>query len=168
MKSTLRPWLSTVGVCIVLLAFGCGKPAEGGFASSGAESRRSSALGHDLSVDERQGGHTLQRHVGKSDAELRDRLFRERHISAASTYTDRSTAEQAIGAALQENKERITRWAGLSGGHPNLVLDYRSAQPLGRTMHRGNSISQPCADAVVVLRWRPNGYYVLTSYPECR
>src|SRR5262245_3894317 len=48
----------------------------------------------DLSLDESMGGHTLSRHVGKSDAELRDRLRREKQISAASTYTDRETAER--------------------------------------------------------------------------
>jgi hypothetical protein len=48
----------------------------------------------DLSVDEDMGGHTLARHVGKTDAELRERLRREPNISTASTYTDRAAVGQ--------------------------------------------------------------------------
>ena len=46
----------------------------------------------DLDSDEQRGGHTLRRHVGRSDSELHDRLQRESRIHAASTYTDRETA----------------------------------------------------------------------------
>jgi hypothetical protein len=123
---------------------------------------------HDLSPDESAGGHTLRKHVGRSDDELRDRLAEE-SISASSTYTDRAAAEFAVGNALQEGRYRIEQWLARSGGHPNLVLDYRSDQPVGRTLHRGDSASQPCGDAKVVLRWVSSSeYYVLTSYPECR
>ena len=64
----------------------------------------------DLSLDEAMGGHTLARHVGKSDAELEDRLRRERQISAASTYTDRATAERSVGAALANGGGKLTSW----------------------------------------------------------
>ena len=39
----------------------------------------------DLVADEAKGGHTLARHVERTDAQLRERLERERNISAAST-----------------------------------------------------------------------------------
>jgi hypothetical protein len=39
---------------------------------------------------------------------------------------------------------------------------------MGRTLHRGDTASQPCSNAVVVLRADGDSYYVLTSYPECR
>lgn len=121
----------------------------------------------DLAADEEKGGHTLKRHVGKTDADLRQRLAQER-ISTASTYTDRGTAEAAVGAALEQNKDRIERWRNKQGGHPNLVLDYSSDKPLGRTLHRGDTESQPCSHAVVVLKFDPpNEDHVLTSYPQC-
>jgi hypothetical protein len=122
----------------------------------------------DLTQDEVAGGHVLRKHVGQTDDELRARLTEERHISAASTYTDRATAERAIGAAISTSQDRIQRWLSRSGGRPNLVLDYDSNQPLGRTLSRGDSHPRPCSHAVVVLKFAAPSYYVLTSYPECR
>jgi Bacterial CdiA-CT RNAse A domain len=123
----------------------------------------------DLSRDEAAGGHILRKHVGQTDDQLRERLERERRISGASTYTDRSSAEHAVGAAIAASEDRIERWLNRPGGHPNLVLDYDSPTPVGRTLNRGQSQPHPCAHALVVLKYAgPNDYYVLTSYPECR
>jgi hypothetical protein len=123
----------------------------------------------DLSQDEAAGGHILRKHVGQTEEQLRQRLQRERNITGASTYTDRATAERAVGAAIAQSRNRIDNWLNRSGGHPNLVLDYDSETPIGRTMNRGENQSHPCAHALVVLKYAGlNEYYVLTSYPECR
>jgi len=122
----------------------------------------------DLSQDEASGGHILRKHVGQTDGELRERLRRERNISGASTYTDRAAAERAVGTAIAQSQARIERWLNRGGGHPNLVLDYDSDQPLGRTLNRGDDQPRPCTHAVVVLKYSAPSYYVLTSYPECR
>jgi hypothetical protein len=142
-------------------------------ANRSAQAAAGSSAGpvHDLSQDEEAGGHTLRKHVGRTDEELRDRLQREPGISAASTYTDRQAAEHAVGIALDENRERIRRWLERRGSHSNLVLDYNGNPnyPIGRSLHHGQDQPQPCSNAVVVLRWDgPDQYYVLTSYPECR
>ena len=140
-------------------------PAQrpGQVASSGAAPVR------DLSQDEAAGGHILRKHVGRTDEQLLQRLNHERNISGASTYTDRATAERAVGGAIAQSQERIQRWLDRSGGHPNLVLDYDSQGPVGRTINRGDSQSRACSHALVVLKYNPpSGYYVLTSYPECR
>jgi len=122
-----------------------------------------------ISQDDEAGGHTLRKHVGKSDNELRQRLAREHNISAASTYTDREIAERVVGTTLNLQRDKIQRWLERGGEHPNLVLDYDADQPIGRTMRRGSNTSTPCSRAVVVLRYAGGGqYYVLTSYPECR
>jgi hypothetical protein len=126
---------------------------------------------HDLSVDERLGGHTLARHVGRTDDDLRDRLRREPNISAASTYTDRATAERTVARALVQSQSQVARWLARTGSRPNLALDFRGVpnEPIGRSMARGRSASAPCTDAVVVLRWiERDRYFVLTSYPEIR
>jgi hypothetical protein len=109
--------------------------------------------------------------VGKTDEELRERLRRERSISAASTWADRPTAERAVGIALEQNRDKIGRWLNRSGRHANLVVDFDNdqAHAVGRSMRRGADHAEPCAHATIVLKWiDPSDYYVLTSYPECR
>jgi hypothetical protein len=127
------------------------------------------ASAHNLEVDERHGGHTLARHVGRTDDELRQRLQREPNISAASTYTDRPTAERVVAGALNENVGKIQHWIERGPRRPNLALDYTDPKdPIGRTMYRRAMGSVPCDHAIVVLRADAEGYYVLTSYPECQ
>jgi len=167
---------------VLILALACligcqSKPGTGANASSASLASHSEGGGtraldgprRDLSQDEAAGGHVLRKHVGRTDDELRERLEQERNISGASTYTDRVTAERAIGAAIVQNQERIQRWLNRSGGHANLVLDYDFDQPIGRTLNRDENQPRPCSHAVVVLRYDPpTSYHVLTSYPECR
>ena len=167
--------VATLAALLILVAaFGC-QPAQTGSASSlpGAQNkeRLASAPSRDLSQDEAAGGHTLRKHVGRTDDELRQRLRRERNISAASTWTDRETAEHAVGIALAQNHDKIQRWLDREEGHSNLVVDYdgNPSHSIGRSLRRGSDRAEPCAHATVVLKWAgPNNYYVLTSYPECR
>lgn len=124
----------------------------------------------DLSVDEAMGGHTLARHVARTDTQLAERLRLEKQISAASTYTDRATAERSVGAALTDGGTKLSNWQRRVGRRPNLVLYYTepSRKAIGRSLMRGNTSTVPCRRAIVVLRWddRQNKFYVLTSYPE--
>jgi Bacterial CdiA-CT RNAse A domain len=170
-----RPRNLAVVIAYVALVplFACSKPSRipGADATPNHVFARATTstgtLLRDLSHDESLGGHTLARHVGKTDEELRDRLSHE-HISAASTYTDRTAAERAVGSAVAVAQNKIGEWVSASGSHPNLVLDYDSAQPIGRSLHRRDTQATPCSHAVVVLKWRPPAdYFVLTSYPEC-
>ena len=130
---------------------------------------RAAASTRDLSVDESMGGHTLTRHVGRTDAELAERLRREPQISAASTWADRDTADRAVGAALASADGKLTSWERRTGRRPNLVLHYtdRSGATLGRSLSRGEPAAVPCTRALVVLKWndRRDRFYVLTAYP---
>jgi hypothetical protein len=124
--------------------------------------------GYDLARDEARGGHTLARHVGRTDAQLRDRLQREQ-ISAASTYTDRATAERVVARTLARQRSRVDQWLARKGSRPNLALDYRGdgREAIGRSLTRRSSQTIPCTAAVVVLRWDGGrGFIVLTTYPE--
>jgi len=160
-------WLAALAAC---------QPAQPGRvaeAPSQAQqvAKASNGPSRDLSIDESAGGHTLRKHVGRTDNELRNRLRQERNISAASTWADRETAERTVGAALAQNRDKIDRWLSRSGGHPNLVVDYDGdgSHPIGRSLRREADRPEPCSDATIVLKWAgPNAFYVLTSYPECR
>jgi len=130
-----------------------------------------SAPRYDLARAEALGGHTLARHVGRSDADLKERLRREPNITAASTYSDRPTAERVVARALALNRARVDQWLARKGSRPNLALDYRgdAQESIGRSLSRRSSQPVGCPDAVVVLRWDGRkGFFVLTSYPEAR
>ena len=140
-----------------------GQTGAGVGAQPAAEAR------YDLGRDERRGGHTLARHIGRTDEELRARLVRESNVSAVFTYTDLPTAERVVAQTLARNRERVRAWLDRSGSRPNLALDYRGPRtvPIGRSLRRGARSAVVCVDAVVVLRWdQRRAFYVLTSYPE--
>jgi len=135
----------------------------------GVSSYAEAAKRRDLARDEKRGGHTLSRHVGLSDTDLGERLRRDQRISAASTYTDRLTAEEAVTSALLANRKRVDGWVMREGSRANLVLDWPgSGRVLGRSLRRGGKDPVPCTRALVILKWNTESeiYYVLTSYPE--
>jgi hypothetical protein len=122
---------------------------------------------YDLARDEERGGHTLAKHVGRSDDELRQRLDRERNISAASTWTDREAAEETVGAALRQEHNRIDSWERRGYPRTNLALHFDAERAIGRSMRHGDANSSPCTQAVIVLKADgPESFYVLTTYPE--
>jgi hypothetical protein len=152
-------------------------PSSAPSAAASSENAASSAasrdgLAHapvrDLRQDEAEGGHILRKHVGQTEAQLRERLERDRGITGASTYTDEATADRVVGATIAQYQSQIDGWLARER-HPNLVLDYDGTSPIGRSMNRGEFHSHVCEHAIVVLKYGgPNRYYVLTSYPECR
>ena len=128
-----------------------------------------SSAGHNLERDEQLGGHTLARHVARTDEELRERLERERNISAASTWTDRGTAEAVVGEALTAERSRVESWTRRGFPRANLALHYNAGRVIGRSLRRGESRTVDCSSAVIVLRADgPESFYLLTTYPEAR
>ena len=168
-------WLSVVIAALAWLqCAACGPaPAPNSPARSREQSRSAASTAprvdrYDLERDEERGGHTLDKHVGRTDDELRERLRRE-HISAASTWIDRETAEVTVAEALRAERGRVERW--MQRGYPraNLALRYDAGRPIGRSLRRGDDQTVQCTSAVVVLRADgPNSFYVLTTYPEVR
>jgi Bacterial CdiA-CT RNAse A domain len=124
---------------------------------------------YDLQRDEDRGGHTLARHVARTDEQLAERLRKERNISAASTWTNREIAEETVAAGLRAEQRRIDSWMRRGERRPNLALHYNAGQTIGRSLRRGETESVPCTGAVIVLRADgSDGFYVLTTYPEAR
>ena len=169
-----------LAVCAISLLLGCGqKPswqswserpvdARNSPANATAADRRTDREHYDLPRDEERGGHTLRKHVGRSDEELRQRLERERDISAASTWTDRATAEETVATALRAERGRIESWTRRGERRPNLALHFDAGHVIGRSLVRGARQAAPCTQAVVVLRADGDRFYVLTAYPEAR
>ncbi|GBC61195.1 hypothetical protein DENIS_2155 [Desulfonema ishimotonii] len=144
---------------------------------AGASARKEK--GADLRVHEKKGGHTIARHVGKSDQDLIRRLKKNRRISAASTFSTLSDAEEAVGDTLSENKKRVRKWAASAGEKERLVI---KGSGRGRGIHRKDfnaAIKQDEPDRALraAIRKRTRcrvvlqadgmgGYFVLTAYPE--
>ncbi len=120
-----------------------------------------------LRQQESLGGHTIERHIAKSDAYLRNRLNTS-NISAASTFTELNQAGQVIVNAINANSSRVNSWRNSSSS--SLVLNYTHRRTVGRIMYRSNLNSTVNSSGLrIVLRKRssaPNGYYVLTAYPN--
>jgi hypothetical protein len=180
-KSSTPPWIvSTIGVLLLCLfavqGSGCGSataPSKSGAESSNPGQTTATAKGvnerYDLARDEQRGGHTLSRHVARTDAELAERLERERNISAASTWTDRETADETVAEALHAARGRVESWMRRGYPRANLALHYSASRPIGRSLRRGESTAVTSTDAVIVLRADgPDSFYVLTAYPEAR
>lgn len=146
-------------------------PHQAAPAAAGAAAGAPVAL-YDLLRDEAAGGHTLARHVGRTDGQLAERLRREPQISAASTYTEVAAARRTVTLALAQSRDKVQAWASRRGSRPNLVLNVtdRGGSPVGRSLSRGERVPRPSDRALVVLRWldQERRWIVLTSYPETR
>jgi hypothetical protein len=157
------------------LSFGCGQAPQPERAVRNREEPRATTRSeansdrYDLERDESRGGHTLSKHVGRTDEQLRERLRRERNISAASTWTDRASAEEVVAEALHAEHNHVGNWMRRGYPRANLALHYDAGHPIGRSLRRGEDQVVDAAQAVIVLRADgPDSFYVLTTYPETR
>jgi hypothetical protein len=161
-----------IAVWVVVAGCGATPPPESSRHEDRAANRVEvprSANRYDLSRDEERGGHTLQRHVARTDAQLRQRLQHERNISAASTWTDRETAETVVAEGLAAERCRVESWMRRGYPRANLALHYNAGRVIGRSLRRGEDATVDCTSAVIVLRADgPESFHVLTTYPEAR
>jgi hypothetical protein len=100
------------------------------------------------------GGHTLAKHVGKTEGFLRNRLATEPGIKAASTFYDRQSAEKALVELIDANWSEITRW--LRGGGFELMLDGRAARAHGIVLIRSATRPVEAVGIRLILRRSPN------------
>ena len=86
-----------------------------------------------LQNQENAGGHTIDRHVGKTNQWLVDRYNDNYHISGASTYATAQTATQHIQAALAIAQVGYNAWEP----HANRGNRRAVTTDLGRTAGHG-------------------------------
>ena len=122
--------------------------------------------GGGLDAHEAAGGHTVERHVGKTEAELKQRLEIDRQIAAASSFTNRSIAEAAIGEAISRNERSIASW--LRSRDNRYTIDYNANRKVGITLRRRVSKASSTSSLKIVFQRStklPPGYFILTAYP---
>ena len=112
------------------------------------------------------GGHTIDRHVGKSDTWLKNRLGKEPRLAAASTFTSEAAANRAQGAFVNNNSAQIKKWlADPDGGYTFSRVD--TGKPIGRVLIRAEAASKTTTKANFALERDSSkaGWHFLTAYP---
>lgn len=123
--------------------------------------------GGGLQAHEDAGGHLIERHVGKSDEALLDRVQRE-NISASSSFRDIEEADRFVGLTLDEHQGRIDAWVGGDGGN-RLVVDATFDASTGRSVSRGETQAEDVFSVRLVLERSDRldiGYRIVTGYPS--
>jgi hypothetical protein len=122
-----------------------------------------------LELQERQGGHTLALHVGKSDQQLVDRLNQDKRLREESSFADPATAESAIATALQRNRAGIEAWATHAKPRQRHAWHFRSDSILGRGAYRpaGRShIAERSGVTAVMVKNADGSCTLFTAYPS--
>ncbi|AKL75798.1 WXG100 family type VII secretion target [Bacillus velezensis] len=127
------------------------------------------APGGGLAAHEAKGGHLIERHVGKTDKELIERLKTDPnpHITASSTFKDRATAERIANSVLNDPKniKKIENWID-DPKKPKLMLRYKGdGEIIGRSVSRNSDLVENVTNAKIILKKDNNGNYILTGYP---
>ncbi len=123
--------------------------------------------GGGLDFHEAAGGHTLEKHVGKTEVQLAQRLEKDDKISGASSFTYRSVAEAAIAEAMSINQSAIDSW--MKKRDNRYTIDYNANKIIGITMRRGASKATQTSRLRIILQRSaklPPGYFILTAYPQ--
>ena len=120
-----------------------------------------------LQDQENAGGHTIARHVGKTDVQLVARLNADPNIARASSYGPAAAAQADIIAALTANSAAINAWANAAGVATrdwNANAGHVTGRVASRPAGLGN-IANTNNLKVVIRRTGLNACFLLTSYP---
>jgi hypothetical protein len=122
-----------------------------------------------LATEEAAGGHTIARHVGRTEADLRLRLTKQPAIEAASTFKSLGDAERMVAANLRANRGAIETWAKAAKPGQTKAFSYAAGKAVGHGVVRATGKLTDMSNVVVVLRKvvsQNRVYFVLTAYPK--
>ena len=117
------------------------------------------------------GGHTIAQHVGRTDAQLINRVITG-HVNADGSYPNAVVAQATITAALTANAVAVNNWRNGVGTGATQRFNYTAGGNIGRVAFPvGNpptavSVTSTCAFAVVMRALAGGGCYLLTSFPR--
>jgi RHS repeat-associated protein len=123
--------------------------------------------GGGLRAHEARGGHLIEKHIGRSDAQLAQRLEDEPWLGRASTFYDRATAEKAMSSVIATNKAVIARF--LQNRDTQIIISDSVPYPVGVVLRRRASTVMPVSGVYLLLRKdqrMPDGYRIHTGYTE--
>lgn len=114
----------------------------------------------------KNGKHVISKHVGKTDAELLERISSNKSILGASTFKDGKIANSVINSALTDSKniEKINIWIA-KGAKGNLPILYNGKAVIGRGVQQGSKIVENYKNAKIILKSNgKGGFDILTAY----
>jgi len=123
--------------------------------------------GGGLQAHEDAGGHLIERHVGKSEQWLVDRVSNS-NISAASSFRDLPEAEYFVSETIAEHQGAIDAWLDGQGGN-RLVIDSSFDASTGISVARGETQAEDVFSVRLVLERSDRldiGYRIITGYPS--
>jgi hypothetical protein len=124
---------------------------------------------HEAIAGSRVGGHTIAKHVGRTEQQLRARLAAEPRLRVASTFTNLRMAEDAISKVLRLNAARLKTWAQTVRPPPLRLSAQDMGSVIGTGVVRATGQMVNLRKVTVILKFETyNGmpYYVLTAYLE--
>jgi hypothetical protein len=131
-------------------------------------SGRISLAAHEAAAGSKVGGHTIAKHIGKTEAELNARLLVEPKIPAASTFKSLEAAEKVLFQALKANKTAIETWAKTAKPGAKQAFEYVASEAVGEGVVRATGALTQMTKLRFVLKMQSyNGmtYYILTAFP---
>lgn len=145
--------------------------AMGAIRIAAIRSGRISLAAHEAISSGSGGGHTLERHIGKSAEELIARLENRKALSATSSFRTQREAEQLISRVIRDNKHQIEMWVKHlpPGMNAKMELEGVFTGQTGIMVRRGSSEVIRCYRVRLVLRfqnWHDKPYFILTAFPK--
>jgi hypothetical protein len=148
-----------------IMLSGCDKPASGLVDLS-------QPIQVSLVAHEALGGHTIERHVAKTDEYLIDRLLTDSRLNTVSTFSNLAVAEASVNAVLNLQREQVARWwQGELARQAFFARVPTHGTYLTRAQLHNNPDAKPQwipdqAVVRVVLVRRGDDFFVLTAFPQ--
>jgi hypothetical protein len=120
-----------------------------------------------LALHEKVGGHTLAKHVGKTDAELIARAVDEK-LPRVSTFTDIEVATILTEENIKANADQVARFLTRGKTKTSLIYEGPMSHFVGKVYDSASGkFLQPNAIETWLVRDpnMPEGYYIETSFP---
>lgn len=114
------------------------------------------------------GGHTIRKHIAKTDEELLARLAHSRDARSATSFHSVEQAEKFVSAALRANRIKIIRWSNTGRIEKPLEITWDAGTTVGYRFRKGSQVKWAVSRVRVVLKGQEylgKPYFILTSYP---
>jgi len=127
-----------------------------------------------LQQQENLGGHTIDRHVGKTDGQLTQRLINSPNIAAAGSYPASAlpdprylAAQATIAQGLASRRQTINNWAATAHANAPRAEELQAAAAIGRVALQTQpaNVFDTQTYCVILRANGVGGCRVLTSFP---